>query len=83
MSAATATVLVFARVADLLGAERVSVLLPPAPTAGDVLAALRALPGGEGIPASTRIAVNHCFVALDAAIGTSDEIAAIPPVAGG
>jgi molybdopterin converting factor small subunit len=79
----TVTVLLFARVADLLGAERVHVSLPVSATASDVLAALRALPGGDAIPPSTRLAVNHCFVAGDARVDEHDELAAIPPVAGG
>jgi molybdopterin converting factor subunit 1 len=79
----TATVLLFARVADLLGATSVRVVLPTPATAADVLAAVRALPGGAGIPAVTRVAVNHSFVSPEAAVHESDEIALIPPVAGG
>jgi molybdopterin converting factor subunit 1 len=79
----TATVLLFARVADLLGATSVRVALPTPATAADVLAAVRALPGGAGIPAVTRVAVNHRFVDAEAAVHESDEIALIPPVAGG
>lgn len=78
-----ATVLLFARAAELIGAESVVVHLPATPRASDVLAAVRALPGGAQIPAVTRVAINHRFVADDAAVQASDEIALIPPVAGG
>ncbi len=79
----TVTVLVFARVADLLGAEQVMLELPTPATADDVLRALRALPGGAAIPASTRVAINQHFVDGGARVSAGDEIAAIPPVAGG
>lgn len=79
----TVTVLLFARVADLLGAASVTLTLPDPARAGDVLPALRALPGGDGIPPSTRIAINHAFAADDAPVAPGDEVAVIPPVAGG
>jgi molybdopterin converting factor subunit 1 len=79
----TVTVLLFARVADLIGAESVSVQLPASAVARDVLAAVRALPGGAGIPQVTRVAVNHRFVADSAPVAAGDEVALIPPVAGG
>jgi len=78
-----ATVLLFARVADLIGAESVVVTLPHGACAGDVLTAVRSLPGGAGIPAVTRVAVNHRFVDTAHVVVADDEIALIPPVAGG
>jgi len=44
---------------------------------------IQALPSGDLLPASPRVAVNRKFAAPDKLIGSNDEIALIPPVAGG
>jgi molybdopterin converting factor small subunit len=78
-----APVLLFARYADAIGRDAVTVTLPRGATAGDVLSAVRALPGAAGLPASPLIAINERYAALSDPVNPGDEIAIIPPVAGG
>ena len=77
------TVQLFASYADTLGAHKIDVSLPPRPRVADVVAAIRALPGAEALPQNPRVAVNQSFADIDVAVSAGDEIALIPPVAGG
>jgi molybdopterin converting factor subunit 1 len=79
----TASVLLFARYADELGSDTVTVSLPNGATAADVLAAVRSLPGAERLPPAPIIAVNERYAAADQPVAPGDELAIIPPVAGG
>ena len=79
----TVTTLLFASYADALGLERVDLSLAPGATVADAVAALRALPGGERLPQRPRVAVNLSFAELDRELRSGDEVALIPPVAGG
>ena len=79
----TASVLLFARYADELGSDTVTVSLPDGATAADVLAAVRSLPGAERLPPAPMIAVNERYAAAAQPVGPGDELAIIPPVAGG
>lgn len=78
----TVRVLLFGSWADAFGARTVDVELPEDATAGDVLAALDGRPGAESLPRPA-LAVNRCIVRSNARIAHSDELAIIPPVAGG
>lgn len=73
----------FARYAELLGAAEVALPAAGIRTVGDVLAGLRALPGGAGIGASTLVAVNLRQARPDQPVSPDDEIAVLPPLAGG
>jgi molybdopterin converting factor small subunit len=77
------TVQLFASYADLLGASTVELPLTPGCTVKDLLHSLRSLPGASSLPPAPRFAVNRAFAALDLLIAPGDEIALIPPVAGG
>jgi molybdopterin converting factor small subunit len=77
------SVRLFARYAELFGAEQVEVMLPSNARVADVVAALRSLPGGAALPAAPFVAVNMTRAAPDASIGSQDEIALLPPLAGG
>lgn len=79
----TVTVLVFAAYAEALGAPEVSVAVPAGGTIADVLTAVRALPGGGRIPQLPLVARNQRYATLEDLVAPSDEIAVIPPVAGG
>ena len=79
----SAPVLLFARYADELGGETVTIRLPAMATAADVLAAVRALPGAERLPPLPLIAVNQRYAGPGDRVSEGDEIALIPPVAGG
>lgn len=73
----------FARYAELFGAERVEVILPEPARVAELVAALRSLPGGASLPAEPFVAVNLSQAARDAALQPGDEIALLPPLAGG
>jgi molybdopterin converting factor small subunit len=75
--------LLFARYADLLGAESVDVTLEDGATVADLVAALRALPGGASLPAIPFVAVAHTKAAFDAVLPRDAELALLPPLAGG
>jgi molybdopterin converting factor subunit 1 len=77
------TVLLFASYADALGAPSVSVDLPTEATVADVLAAVARRPGAELLPAVPLVAVNQRYASTSTRVSSGDEIALIPPVAGG
>ena len=79
----TVTVQLFASYADLLGAASVQLPLAPGATVQDLIQDIRALPGASAIPTAPRVAVNRAFASPQRVITSSDEIALIPPVAGG
>ncbi|HUQ98534.1 MAG TPA: MoaD/ThiS family protein [Gemmatimonadaceae bacterium] len=79
----TATVQVFASYAELLGANTIQIVLPDGATVDDVVAAVRGTPGGESLPSQLKIAVNREFAGPHQPVSARDELALIPPVAGG
>jgi molybdopterin converting factor subunit 1 len=79
----TVTVQLFASYADLLGAPTVELSLTPGTTVQDLLYRIRSLPGAASLPLAPRVAVNRSFATSDQLIEANDEIALIPPVAGG
>ena len=76
-------VLLFASYADALGTRSLNVKLADGATVRDALAYVRALPGADGLPPSPLVAVNAEYAALDHQLEAGDEVALIPPVAGG
>jgi molybdopterin converting factor small subunit len=44
---------------------------------------MRGLPGGDRLPPKPLVAVNHAFADYTQLISSHDEVALIPPVAGG
>lgn len=78
-------VLLFGPQATLAGARSVDVSVDNvAPTASDVLAALReAAPALTSSLKSSRLAINHEFAAGDQTIHQDDEVALIGMVSGG
>lgn len=83
MEPMSVTVLLFASYADALGASSVRVDLPADATVADVLARLRARPGAERLPPSPLVAVNQRYATRASVVRAGDEVAVIPPVAGG
>jgi molybdopterin converting factor small subunit len=74
----------FARYAEWLGMEEASVALPLPATALDVVRRVReALPGGARLPERPLVAVNLTHVKLEAPVHAGDEVAILPPLAGG
>lgn len=79
----TVTVQLFASYADTFGGSTLEIPLGPHSTVGDIVASIRALPSGFFLPDSLRVAVNRKFASPDQLVGPTDEVALIPPVAGG
>jgi molybdopterin converting factor small subunit len=76
-------VLLFASYADAFGAPSLDVDLPVGATLRELLAHVRALAAGKALPPSPLIAVNQAYASLETIIAADDEVALIPPVAGG
>ncbi len=74
--------LLFASYADAVGSGEVPLLLKAGSTVGDAVAAVRARSPGD-IPARPLVALNERYASYDDALSSGDEIALIPPVAGG
>ena len=79
----TVSVLLFASYADALGQSSLRLVLAPEATVGDVVAHVRALPGAERVPPRPLVAVNAEYASAGAGVADGDEVAIIPPVAGG
>ena len=74
----------FARYAELAGCETTTLAVPVPATVADVVAEVRrAIPGAAALPERPLAAVNMRHVKLDAPVGDGDEVAFLPPVAGG
>ena len=73
----------FASYAERLGGEVLELPASEVRTAGDVLDRLRALPRGEVIGPATLIAVNLRHAPLATAVHPGDDVAVMPPLAGG
>jgi molybdopterin converting factor subunit 1 len=77
-------VLLFATYAEHAGQSSLSLTLPGPATVQDVLTALRgSLPGAERLPEQPLAAVNQAHVRLSTPVQNGDEVAFLPPLAGG
>ncbi|MFN2566262.1 MAG: MoaD/ThiS family protein [Gemmatimonadaceae bacterium] len=79
----TVDVLLFASYADALGGDRLKLDLPAGASVRDLLANVRRLPGAERLPPAPMVAVNQQYATAQHRLTTGDEVAIIPPVAGG
>lgn len=79
----TVRVLLFASYADTLGFDSVELSFDQPATVSDALERLRALPGGERLPPKPMCALNLTHVSPDAQLSGGDELAVLPPLAGG
>ena len=79
----TVTVQLFASYAESFGGPTLQLPLKSGSTVADLLDNLRLLPGASILPDSPRVAVNRKFASADQLVDARDEIALIPPVAGG
>ena len=74
----------FAAYRELTGASQVEVTLPEGATVADLIAALRERgPSFAALPARPAVAVNLEYAPIDTGLRDGDEVAFIPPVAGG
>jgi len=77
-------VLLFGPVAEAFRSPQIELEVEEATTVADLQAALRRLrPDLDLILAGCRWAQNQRFVSLDTPVAPTDELAVIPPVAGG
>lgn len=82
-SSMTVTVLLFASYADALGTRSMTLDIGPDATVSDIVGRVRALPGADRLPSRPLVAVNEVYAKADRVLKSGDEIAIIPPVAGG
>jgi molybdopterin converting factor subunit 1 len=75
-------VLVFASYAEALGLDALDLELPSEATAGACVAELRRR-AGDRVPAAPLVAVNQRYAPAEQPLADGDEVAVIPPVAGG
>lgn len=81
---ATVRVLFFARYAELVGRSSATIDLPMPATVADVVGRVRRdFPGGAELPDQPLAALNAAHSKLDAPVADGDEVALLPPIAGG
>lgn len=74
----------FARYAELAGRSEATLAVPLPATVSDVIRQIRdAWPGTSALPAQPLAALNLRHVRLDAPVADGDELAFLPPLAGG
>lgn len=79
----TLDVLLFASLAEAFGCSSIPVALEAGDTVGRLREVVLADPRATLAAGHVRVAVNHAFAADDLALRPGDEVALIPPVAGG
>ena len=79
----TVTVLLFASYADVVGRSEIELDVQPGATVNDVVEHIRAFGDAERLPAAPLVAVNEHYASGDRELHPGDEVALIPPVAGG
>jgi molybdopterin converting factor small subunit len=79
----TVRVLLFASYAEALGFETRELTVPSPATLSTVIAQLRALPGGDQLPLNPLCARNLAHAPAEEPVAMGEEIAVLPPLAGG
>ena len=79
----TVNVLLFASYADSIGTSAVALEMAEGATVGDVVTRVREMPGASRLPSEPLVAVNERYAKRDRVLAPGDEVAIIPPVAGG
>jgi molybdopterin converting factor subunit 1 len=77
------SVLLFASYADALGGPTAALELPERATVRELVEMLRATPGAGALPERPLVAVNQAYATYGQELSAGDEVAVIPPVAGG
>jgi molybdopterin synthase catalytic subunit len=75
-------VLVFASYAEALGKGELALSLPAGATVADCVSEVRRAVGA-GVPPAPLVAVNRVYARPEQPLAEGDEVAIIPPVAGG
>jgi molybdopterin converting factor subunit 1 len=79
----TVTVLLFASYADAIGRSAIELDLEAGATVADVIDQVRGMGDAARLPPTPMVAVNEHYAERDRMLRAGDEIALIPPVAGG
>jgi molybdopterin converting factor small subunit len=82
-STVTVRVVLFASYAEAVGQASLTLTLPAPANVSAVLRQLRSLPAGARLPERPLCAVNLAHARLDTPVSAGDEIAILPPLAGG
>jgi sulfur-carrier protein len=77
------TVLLFASYADAFGRDTLDLELPAGATVGDLVTHLARQHAGRALPPAPLVAVNAAYAQAEQVLASGDEVAIIPPVAGG
>jgi molybdopterin converting factor subunit 1 len=75
--------LFFAAYRDVFGAEQIELDLPEGSTLAALLEEVRARAGDTALPRRLVAAVNREYAPVETVLRDGDEVAFIPPVAGG
>lgn len=79
----TVRVLLFASYADAVGRNELTLEIGDGAVVGDVVTRVREMAGGRALPPSPLLALNAAYAPATATVRAGDEVAIIPPVAGG
>ena len=79
----TVTFRFFASYAESLGVASVEMDLQQGSTVDDAMKSISAMPGSSRLPPNPLVAVNHSYAKRSRVLVDGDEVALIPPVAGG
>ena len=79
----TVTVRLFASYAESLGKSEVEMSIRDGATVADVVRSITATSGSSALPPSPLVAVNCVYATPETLLANGDEVAIIPPVAGG
>ena len=82
-STITVQVLLFGSYAEALGLATADLAVESPATVQDVLSRLTALPGGDRLPSNPLCAVNLVHARAETPLSDQDELAILPPLAGG
>ena len=82
-STLTVRILLFASYADTLGFDSLELDFESPASVGDALMRLRSMPGGDRLPPRPMCAVNLVHVTPETVLSSGDELAILPPLAGG
>ncbi len=76
-------VLLFASYADAVGRHELSLELPTGSRVSDVVAHVRQMASGQSLPPEPLLAVNAVYATPQTLLEGNEDVAIIPPVAGG
>ena len=79
----TVTVLLFASYAEAVGRSSIEIEVEAGATVRDVIDQVREIGKSTRLPPSPMVAVNEQYASSDRELRSGDEVALIPPVAGG